>query len=45
MALTALALIFKKVDWIKYLWIGSTLIILCVIVLVKFLFSVIGLIE
>lgn len=45
MILSALALIFKKVDWIKYVWIYGTLAILLIIVGVKILFSVVGLIE
>ena len=45
MILSALALIFKKVDWVKYVWIYGTLAILLLIVAVKLLFSVVGLIE
>lgn len=45
MILSALALIFKKVDWIKYVWIYGTLAILLIIVGVKVLFSIVGLIE
>lgn len=45
MILSALALIFKKVDWIKYVWIYGTLAILLIIIGVKILFSVVGLIE
>lgn len=45
MILSALALVFKKVDWVKYVWIYGTLAILLVIVGVKIIFSVVGLIE
>jgi hypothetical protein len=45
MILSALALVFKKVDWVKYVWIYGTLAILLLIVAVKILFSVVGLIE
>ena len=45
MILSALALIFKKVDCIKYVWIYGTLAILLIIVGVKVLFSIVGLIE
>jgi len=45
MTLSALVLIFKKVDWVKYVWIYGTLMILFIIIFVKFLFSVIGLFE
>ena len=45
MILSALALIFKKVNWIKYVWLYGTLAILLTIIGVKFLFSIVGLIE
>ena len=45
MILSALALVFKKVDLVKYVWIYGTLAILLLIVAVKILFSVVGLIE
>ena len=45
MCLSALALIFKKVNWVKYVWLYGTVAILLVIVGVKLLFSIVGLIE
>ena len=45
MALSAIALVFKKATWVKYVWLYGTIAILLVIVCIKFLFSVIGLIE
>lgn len=45
MALSALALMFKKTDWIKYAWIYGTLFVLIIIIFAKILFSVVGLFE
>ena len=45
MLISAFTFIFGKSKWIKWVWIYGTLVILVMIILVKLLFSLIGLVE
>lgn len=45
MAVSAIFLIFQKSNFIKYLWLYSTLAILFLIIFAKAIFAIIGLIE
>ena len=45
MFLTTLALLFKKPEWVRYVWLYGTFAILLIVILIKILFSVVGIIE
>lgn len=45
MAISSIALIFKKAEWVKWIWVYGTFAILLAIVFVKLIFSIIGLVE
>lgn len=45
MFLSAISMLFKKVNWVKYIWLYGTFGILLLIIFVKFLFSIAGIFE
>ena len=45
MLISAITLIFGKVNWVKYIWIYGTLAILLAIICIKIIFSLISLAE
>ena len=45
MFLTMLALLFDKLEWIRYVWLYGTFAILLVIILVKILFCILSLTQ
>ena len=45
MLISAFSCIFGKTEWIKYVWLYGTLVVILMIILVKVLFSLVGLVE
>ena len=45
MLISAFTFIFGKAEWVKWVWIYGTLVVILMIILVKILFSLIGLVE
>lgn len=45
MLISAFTFIFGKTEWIKYVWLYGTLAVILMIIVVKILFSLVGLVE